>query len=141
MDYSAEVRRRFAATMAGADRAGGGPPEYAGEAEDRTLAVWARARIRVVDGRIAAAAFDVYGCPDTLAAAAYAEEQLRGTGLHAFHGLEVRGLAGTLGIPTEKLGKLLRLEDAVLAAVERARQQEDQEDQEDQEGNNDDITD
>lgn len=124
MEYSAEVQRRFAAALAGAVAAGEtGARQAAGEAEDRSLGVWARARIGVTDGRIVAAAFDVYGCPDTIAAAQLAAEQLRGLRLEAFAGIAARELADTLGIPTEKLGKLLRLEDAARAAVAHALQQ------------------
>lgn len=136
MDYSAEVRRRFDAALAAADRADGdGTHESIGEAEDRTLGVWVRARISVRDGHISAASFDVYGCPDTIAAARYVEERLCGAALAQLDDLDARGLIRVLGIPTEKLGKVLRLEDAVLAAVARAREQGQQE------SNNDDITD
>jgi NifU-like protein involved in Fe-S cluster formation len=124
MDYSVEVQRRFAAALAGGRTA---PPEGAisasAEAEDRTLGVWARARIGVTDGTIVTAHFDVWGCPDTIAAADLAAERMRGTLLRDFGGLDVRVLAGELGIPTEKLGKLLRLEDAALAAAAAAREE------------------
>lgn len=124
MDYSVEVQRRFAAALAGGRTA---PPEGAisasAEAEDRTLGVWARARIGVSDGTIVTAEFDVWGCPDTIAAADLAAERMRGTLLRHFDGLDVRALAAELGIPTDKLGKLLRLEDAALAAAEVAREE------------------
>ena len=123
MDYSVEVRRRFAAALA-AERSV--PPAGAllasAEAEDRSLGVWARARIGVGNGRIVMAEFDVWGCPDTIAAADLAAERMRDVVLEDFRGIEVRALAEELGIPTEKLGKLLRLEDAALAAASAARQ-------------------
>ena len=124
MEYSAEVRRRFAAALAGTGPGGSrDAAQYAGEAEDRSLGVWARARIGVAAGRIVSAEFDVYGCPDTIAAAQLAAQQLSGVGLDDFHGLDAPALSRALGIPTEKLGKVLRLEDAVIAALERAREQ------------------
>ncbi|HMB72187.1 MAG TPA: iron-sulfur cluster assembly scaffold protein, partial [Gammaproteobacteria bacterium] len=108
MDYSAEVRRRFDAALAAAAPAGKTRGlEGIGEAEDRALGVWARARISVLDGRITAAAFDVYGCPDTIAAAGYAAESVCGASVHEFRGLDARALTRALGIPTEKLGKVL----------------------------------
>ena len=124
MDYSVEVRRRFTAAL---DRARSQPPAGAlaasAEAEDRTLGVWVRARIGVGDGRIVMAEFDVWGCPDTIAAADLAAERMRDMLLEDFRGLDVRALAEELGIPTEKLGKLLRLEDAALAAADAARKE------------------
>lgn len=124
MDYSVEVRRRFAATLAAKRSiAAAGGLTASAQAEDRTLAVWVRARIGVCDGRIVAAEFDVWGCPDTIAAANVAAERMRDTVLEDFRGLDPRTLARELGIPTEKLGKLLRLEDAALAATARAREQ------------------
>ena len=124
MEYSAEVQQRFEAALNAAESAGAdGEIQASGEAEDRSLGVWVRARIGVTDGRIVAAAFDVYGCPDTIAAAQMAAEQLRGVALADFTGLSARELAAGLEIPTEKLGKVLRLEDAVQAAVTQALKQ------------------
>ncbi len=124
MDYSVEVRRRFAAALA---RERSFPTDCAisasGEAEDRTLGIWVRARIGVSGARIVAAEFDVWGCPDTIAAAHLAAERMRGAKLDEFQGLAPRTLAEELGIPTEKLGKLLRLEDAALAAAAAAREE------------------
>jgi hypothetical protein len=65
----------------------------------------------------------VWGCPDTIAAADLAAERMRDVPLDDFRGLEVRALADELGVPTEKLGKLLRLEDAALAAADAAREE------------------
>lgn len=124
MDYSVEVRRRFAAALSAAQAIPASNSIAAfGEAEDRTLGVWVRARISVADGRIVLAGFDVWGCPDTIAAADCAAERMRGVAVNDFRGLEPRALAAELGIATEKLGKLLRLEDAALAAVAAAREQ------------------
>jgi NifU-like protein involved in Fe-S cluster formation len=122
MEYSAEVRQRFAAALG--TRAGSGERLQAcasGEAEDRALGVWIRARLAASDGRIDAAAFDVFGCPDTIAAAQCVAERLIGMRLDEFDGLGVRALAAELAIPTDKLGKLLRIEDAVQAAISQAR--------------------
>lgn len=124
MEYSAEVKRRFAASLAANREL---PVDNAvlasGTAEDRTLGVWVRARIAVRSGRIVGAVFDVWGCPDTIAAADLAAEQMQGMRLADFQGLEARRLAQALNIPTEKLGKLLRLEDAAVAAVNEAGEQ------------------
>ncbi|MGD8322781.1 MAG: iron-sulfur cluster assembly scaffold protein [Gammaproteobacteria bacterium] len=124
MDYSVEVRRRFAAALAApAQNTLDSEVSASAESEDRALAVWVRARIGVSGERIVSAAFDVWGCPDTIAAATLAAERIRDAALEDFRGLDVHVLAEDLGIPTEKLGKLLRLEDAALAATARAREQ------------------
>jgi NifU-like protein involved in Fe-S cluster formation len=122
MEYSAEVRRRFAAALTASETVSKGDVQVVcGEAEDRTLAVWARVVMKISNGRILAAEFAVYGCPETIAAAHLAAERLRGIEVAAFSGLDVPRLAQELGLATEKLGKLLRLEDAAIAAAEQAR--------------------
>ena len=122
MEYSVEVRRRFAAALAGGgEPAPGGALMAEAEAEDRTLGVWARAHIGVSAGRIVAADFDVWGCPDTIAAAHLTAERLPGQMVEGFTGLDIRSVARELDIPTEKLGKLVRLEEAAAAALDRIR--------------------
>ncbi|MBT8422377.1 MAG: iron-sulfur cluster assembly scaffold protein [Gammaproteobacteria bacterium] len=124
MEYSVEVRRRFAAALAVRRCIPAGCEICtSAEAEDRTLGVWARAHIGISNGRIVAAQFDVWGCPDTIAAADLAAERLRGVLLEDFRGLDARAMAQELDVPTQKLGKLLRLEDAALAAAAAAREQ------------------
>lgn len=122
MDYSAEVRQRFDTalrTRDSNDEHGG--TVFCGEAEDRTLGVWIRARLTVTDGIIRAASCDVFGCPETIAAAQWVAQQLAGRRVAGFDGIDVHAVSAALDVPAEKLGKLLRLEDAVLSAVEQAR--------------------
>ena len=118
MDYSSEVVRRFAAPR----RAGELPHDasglVSGEAYDRTLHVWVRFQLQVIDGAIHAARFAVFGCPHTVAAASLVAERLEGRPADDAR-LDVRALQAELGVPVEKLGKLLRIEDAV-AACRRA---------------------
>ena len=120
MDYGSEIERRF--------RSGGGAWDFgpqapgavaAGEAEDKALNVWVRFEVQVQDGFIRGARFQVYGCPHTIAAASWAAEWLRGQPAACLQRLEVERLRRDLGVPTQKLGKLLRIEDALAACAER----------------------
>ena len=114
MDYSTEVRRRFAAAVPNwVDHSDG--VVVVAEAEDRTLGLWVRCHMSVVDSTIASVAFEVFGCPDSIAASSLIAERLCGRSLKTLDQIDVRRVAVELSIPTEKLGKLLRMEDAVLA--------------------------
>ena len=93
----------------------------AGEAEDRTLHVWVRFQLQVVDGVVAAVGFQAYGCPHTVAAASVVADWLEGRPVDAARALDVRAICAELELPVEKLGKLLRIEDAVAACWPAAR--------------------
>jgi NifU-like protein involved in Fe-S cluster formation len=122
MDYSDEVRQRFAS------------PNSVGElqpAPDVISAVagsveqgakyWLYARIH--GERIEDLKYRVYGCPHTIAAASLAADQIRGVSLEELGEWNWRNIASKLSVPAQKRGKLLVLEDAVrlLAQAWRAR--------------------
>ena len=115
MDYSSEVAQRFRS----ARRAGAVAPEtqesVVGEAEDRSLNVWVRFCVGARDGRLEGVRYEVFGCPHTIAAAASAAEWLEGRAPGALDEWDGRIAARALEVPTEKLGKLLRIEDALRA--------------------------
>jgi NifU-like protein involved in Fe-S cluster formation len=122
MDYSSEVLRRFGAPLRAGEIAAGTPGRVSGEAQDRSLNTWVRFDVQVQGGRIQVARFRVLGCPHAVAAAAFVAEWLEGRGVEALGQLDIHAIARTLEVPTEKLGKLLRIEDALLAcrsALER----------------------
>lgn len=117
MEYSSEVVRRFDSA-----RGAGEPlPEAAdlstGEAEDRTLHVWVRFQLELRGGAVKTARFAVFGCPHTVAAASWVAGWLEGRLLTDAARLDIRALQSELGVPVEKLGKLLRIEDAVNACI------------------------
>jgi len=87
----------------------------AGEAEDRTLHVWVRFQLQLLDDIVAAVEFQVFGCPHTVAAASVVAEWLEGRRVAAARELDVKAICAELEVPAEKLGKLLRIEDAVAA--------------------------
>ena len=115
MDYSLEVQERFRSPAGAGEFAEETPLVVAGEAEDRTLNVWFRFQIAVSGTVICAARFRVFGCPHSIAAAAWVVNELEGRDVAAIHELDVHELRRKLEAPVEKLGKLLVLEDALRA--------------------------
>ena len=120
MEYSAEVRQRFLAPT----RAGEFSPESAqllsGSAEDRSLGVWVRFQVQFQNATIRRVRFRAFGCPHTLAMAEYLAGSLEGKPLAALGQLDLDRVAAENGLPREKQGKLLRLEDALLACRAQA---------------------
>ena len=119
MEYGLEVRRLFAAPSRSGEYPAGEPDFASGEAEDRALQVWVRFQLEVTDGIVRQARYRVFGCPHTVAAAERAAEWLEGRPVEAIGALDLRAIGRSLGVPAEKLGKLLRIEDA-LAACRRS---------------------
>jgi NifU-like protein involved in Fe-S cluster formation len=115
MEYNAAVQRHFAAPKRVRELPAGARGLVAGEAEDRTLHVWVRFELQILDGAVAAAAFQVFGCPHTVAAASVVADWLEGRPVEAARQLDVKAVCAELDVPVEKLGKLLRIEDAVAA--------------------------
>lgn len=117
MEYSPAVERHFAAPRKARELPLELPGLVAGEAEDRTLHVWVRFQLQIVEGIIAAAGFRVFGCPHAIAAASAVAEWLEGRSVDAARRLDVKEVCAELEVPVEKLGKLLRIEDAVAACL------------------------
>ena len=115
MDYDSQVRQWFLSAHRAGPTNDGTPGSISGEAEDRTLNVWVRFQLQVMNGSIHAVRYNVYGCPHTIAAAEWAAEWLEGRPAGALGELSMRDRLETLGVPVEKLGKLLLLEDALAA--------------------------
>jgi NifU-like protein involved in Fe-S cluster formation len=115
MEYSPAVVRRFAALSQARELPPGLPGLVSGEAEDRTLHVWARFQLQVVDAIVRQAGFAVFGCPHTVAAASAVADWLEGRSVEEARRLSVPEVCAGLDVPVEKLGKLLRIEDAVAA--------------------------
>lgn len=87
--------------------------QIVGEAGGPGREVWVRFRLQIEDDRVRAVAHRVYGCPHTMAAAAWLAERVRGrTVADLVPGTPLQW-AAALGVPAEKLGRLLTLEDAL----------------------------
>lgn len=119
MDYDSQVRQRFLSAHRAGPLNDGTSGLVSGEAEDRTLNVWVRFQLRILHGAIHTVRYNVYGCPQTVAAAEWTAERLEGRSAGALDELSMRKCLEILGIPVEKLGKLLLLEDALAACRRR----------------------
>ena len=88
--------------------ASAGRPEAPGED------TWVRFHLRVAADIVKDARFQAYGCPHTLAAAAWLARQLRGRARARPAARAPRRIGPQAhGVPVEKLGRLLVVEDAV----------------------------
>ena len=123
MEYSEAVERHFATPSKARELPAGAQGLVAGEAEDRTLHVWVRFELQVIDGIVAAVGFQAFGCPHTVAAASVVADWLEGRTVDAVRAVDVKALCAGLEVPVEKLGKLLRIEDAVVACGRAAHQE------------------
>jgi NifU-like protein involved in Fe-S cluster formation len=115
MEYSSEVVRRFGSPQRAGELPPGTPGLVSGEAEDSTLQVWVRFQLQLIAGVVQTVRFQAFGCPHTVAAAGWVADWLEGRSVEAARALDVRAAGASLGVPVEKLGKLLRIEDAVSA--------------------------
>jgi NifU-like protein involved in Fe-S cluster formation len=117
MEYSPAVARHFAARGGARELPDATPGLVSGEAEDRTLHVWVRFQLQLADDIVRRAGFEVFGCPHTVAAASAVAEWLEGRSVEEARRLSVQDVCAELDVPVEKLGKLLRIEDAVAACL------------------------
>ena len=112
--------RALSPAAEGPERGTGGPrtlpmgdTEVVGEAGGPGREVWVRFRLEVHDESVRKASFKAYGCPHTLAVAAWLAGQLPGRQrAELLPGTPV-DWARQLAVPQEKLGRLLILEDAL----------------------------
>ncbi len=104
-------------TLSPASESPGGPGQPAGqivgEAGGPGQEVWVRFRLQVAGGVVKSALFKAYGCPHTLAIAAWVAERLCGRGRADLAPGTPAEWAEALAVPVEKLGRLLVVEDAL----------------------------
>jgi len=120
MAYSPLVRELFDGLPRSGELAPGTGQLVHGEAMALDRGAWVRLEARIDEGRIADCAFRAWGCPHTLAAAALVASQLPAQRVDAVPATDARSLAAELDAPPEKLGRLLVVEDALHALLERA---------------------
>lgn len=117
MEYSPEIKRRLQSP----ERAGlareSVSPFVTGEAEDRSLNVWVRFQVQLHRGAIGSVRFEAYGCPHFVAAADWHAQRLEGRPSGALAEPDTPGAREALEVPTEKLGKLLVIENALVACA------------------------
>jgi cysteine desulfurase len=88
-----------------------------GEAGKPGQDTWVRFRLQVADDVVKDARFLAYGCPHTLAVAAWMAKELQGRRREALQPGAPTEWAEMHGVPVEKLGRLLVIEDAVRACL------------------------
>jgi cysteine desulfurase len=87
--------------------------QIVGEAGGAGQEAWVRFRLQVGGGVVKSALFKAYGCPHTLAVAAWVAERLCGRSRADLAPGTPAEWAGALAVPVEKLGRLLVVEDAL----------------------------
>lgn len=111
--YNAEVGRHFWAPANLGPLAPGAGPISRGHAAASLPEAEVRIEVAIVDGRIERLAFQARGCPHLLAACSRATELLAGQDAPSLATFEPAVLVAELGIPDEKRGSLLILQDAL----------------------------
>jgi NifU-like protein involved in Fe-S cluster formation len=94
-----------------------GPGTFRGAAGSRAHGTWVQFDVRVTLGVIQAARFLAFGCPHTIAVSAWVAERAAGQEVRAALPESVQQLSQRFSVPVEKLGRLLIIEDAWMAAV------------------------
>ena len=73
--------------------------------------------LHIIGDEISDARFEAYGCPHTIAAADYMAGRMIGRPVSAALDETAQQVADELGLPAEKLGQVLIVEDAIRAAL------------------------
>jgi NifU-like protein involved in Fe-S cluster formation len=120
VNYS-ELTLRYFETAAGAGVLDG-PGTFRGAAGSRSQGTWVQFDVQVGSGAIQAARFLAFGCPHTIAVAAWVVEQAGGRPVHTVLPESVENLSQRFAVPVEKRGRLLIIEDAWIAALTSALQ-------------------
>jgi NifU-like protein involved in Fe-S cluster formation len=121
MNYNELTRRYFeSAANAGELR---GPGVFRGAAGDRNQGVWVQFDLQVRQRAIEQARFLAFACPHSIAVAAWLTEASTAKPVEARLPQSVQELCERFEVPTEKMGRLLIIEDAWLAAVTAAMQE------------------
>lgn len=95
-----------------------GPGVHRGHAGNRGAGAEVALSMRIAGGAVADVRFRAFGCPHLLAAASLATERLQGMPVVQLARWSAADVGRELGVPVEKRGRLLILEDAVRAAAQ-----------------------
>ena len=117
--YSEAVLALFRLLPCAGDVPPGRGEVVCGEAVAIERGAWVRFEARVEGQRITACRFRAFGCPHTLAAAAYVARSLCVPAPGTPVGLDAALLARELEVPAGKMGRLLVVEDALRALLAR----------------------
>jgi NifU-like protein involved in Fe-S cluster formation len=115
VNYNELTRRYFETAPNAGELMGSGV--FRGAAGNPSLGTWVQFDLQFKAGTVAAAKFLAFACPHTIAVAAWLTEQAVGRQLQAALPESVQALRDRFAVPVEKMGRLLIIEDAWLAAV------------------------
>jgi NifU-like protein involved in Fe-S cluster formation len=118
MNYNALTRNYFDSAANVGELAG--PGVFRGAAGNRAQGTWVQFDLQIKAGVIAAAKFLAFACPHTIAVAAWLAEQAEGRQVKPVLPESVQALRDRFAVPVEKMGRLLIIEDAWLAAARPA---------------------
>jgi NifU-like protein involved in Fe-S cluster formation len=117
--YSPVVQQLFAEAPRSGDLPPGQGVRCLAEARALDRGAWVRLEARLQAGIVTDARFRAWGCPHLIAACCLATERLVGKSAAAAGRLDPLELSRELDVPTEKLGRLLVLEDAFCTLAAR----------------------
>ena len=115
MNYNEITRRYFERAPHAGMLEGAGV--FRGAAGRVAAGFWVQFDVRVDQGRVEAVKFLCFGCPHSVALAAYVAERAAGKPLEASLPEGVSALKALFELPAEKLGRLLLIEDAWRSAT------------------------
>lgn len=117
VDYSPQVLERFRHPAHAGELAAAEGETRSGQAGSRRAGTLVQFQLRIAEGRIADAAYRVFGSPHAIAACSLAAEQIIGRPAAPAAVPAGRVLAETLALPVERFGVALLVEDALLKAL------------------------
>jgi hypothetical protein len=94
-----------------------GPGVFRGAAGNREAGTWVQFDLQINAGTVSAAKFLALACPHVIAVSAWLAEQAVGRPVQPRLPESVPALRDRFAVPVEKMGRLLTIEDAWLAAV------------------------
>jgi hypothetical protein len=115
MNYNDLTRTYFASAANAGELTG--PGVFRGAAGNRAQGTWVQFDLQITAEMVSAAKFLAFACPHTIAVAAWLAEQAVGRQVVPQLPESVQVLRDRFAVPVEKMGRLLIIEDAWLAAV------------------------
>ena len=117
--YSESVRAAFKNPQHAGEPPAGTGPRVDSSASDSDQGAQISLFAVVANNTLIAMRYRVYGCPHLIAAAQVSCERFEGGPVNELTNFSVSNLMATLGVPVEKTGRILLLEDAIRSLLER----------------------
>lgn len=111
--YSELVTRHFDAPENVGPLCGEPRNVFSGACGQREHGARVRFEARIEAGRVVGIAFQAYGCPHVIAACSLVTQRLTGRPATDLERFDIEELARALGVPVEKTGRMLLVQDAL----------------------------